>query len=255
MNFKAIALYVLLGFLFSCDNRETEEIVIDYGYEYYPLAVGSSWTYQVDSIIFDPAIGGTALDSTRSYVREVIADTLELADGETAFRVEHYYRHHDTLAWEIASVYTLAADDEKAYRTEDNLRFIKLVFPLKKGSNWDGNAFFDDTRDILIAGESVEMFKSWSYEVLESGISRQIGDLSFEEVAVVQNADDENLIERRYAIEEYARGVGLISKELLIADTQCNVCCNGDFSICEPLSWREKAEKGMIVKWQLIDYQ
>ena len=254
MNFRAIVLYVILGLLFSCDNGETEEIVIDYGYEYYPLEIGNSWTYQVDSIIFDPAIGGTALDSTRSYIREVITDTLESADGETAFIIEHYYRHHDTLAWEIASVYTLVADEQRAYRTEDNLRFIKLVFPLKKGSNWDGNAFFDDTRDILIAGESVEMFKNWSYEVLESGISRQIGDLLFEEVAVVQNADDENLIERRYAVEEYARGVGLISKELLIADTQCSVCCNGDFSICEPLPWREKAEKGMIVKWQLIDY-
>jgi hypothetical protein len=77
--------------------------------------------------------------------------------------------------------------------------------------------------------------------------TESIGDLQFDKVAIVLLTDDgeENTIERRYALEKYARGVGLIYKEYEILDSQCSTCT-------EP--WSEKAEKGFILKQTLIEY-
>ena len=98
------------------------------------------------------------------------------------------------------------------------------------------------------------MFKSWSYEVLDQSTSVELGSFTFENVAIIQNSDDENLIERRYVIEQYAPEVGLISRDLLILDTQCNVCCQGDFATCEPIDWKDKAERGFILRQRLTDF-
>jgi len=251
----SLLLIALMLVFVACDDQTTEDLTVEYEYDYFPVEIGRSWTYQVDSITFDPSVGGTAIDSFRTFLREVVVDTLRDNTGQLQYAVEQYSRRHDSLPWKIDKVLVLALEERKAIRLEDNLRFVKMPFPVNTGDSWEGSAFFDPFLLIEIRGEQVQMFKEWSYRVLEKGQPVELGDLSFEEVASLQNADAENLFERRYALEQYAKGVGLIYRELLIADTQCQACCAGDADICEALPWREKAEKGMILRQQLISYQ
>ncbi|MCB0548425.1 MAG: hypothetical protein KDD19_12665 [Phaeodactylibacter sp.] len=247
--------------LFSCNESRTEEPVIeDFGYDYFPLEVGRTWEYEVDSVIYDPAIGGTAVDSFRTFIRESIVDTLLDNTGQVLFRLERYYRRSDTMAWQVEKVLTLSRDEQRASRTEDNLRFTKLVFPVREGKFWDGNAFFDDSRLVFVAGESIQMFKNWQYRILASGVPAAIGGMEFDDVVTVQNADNRylnNFLELRLATEQYARGVGLISRELFIWDTSCLVCCGGNTEdgICQSLPWEERVEKGFTLRQRLIRYQ
>ena len=89
-------------FFFACNKSEIEDTGIeDFGYDYFPLEVGRSWEYEVDSIIYDPVVGGTAVDSFRTFIRESVVDTLLDNTGEVLYRVERYYRRSDTLAWQI----------------------------------------------------------------------------------------------------------------------------------------------------------
>src|SRR5690606_24012329 len=101
---------------------------------------------------------------------------------------------------------------------EENLRFIKMVFPLREGVEWNGNKHIDVTTIIPIAGESVEVFKSWSYEALSVGETEIIGDFVFDEVATLSQADSENLIELRYSQEKYAKNIGLVYREMKILE-------------------------------------
>lgn len=243
--------------LAACGNREVEDIAIDHGYDYFPLEVGRSWIYQVDSITYDPALNGTAVDSIRTFVREVIVDTLTGNDGGLLFRAERYERLSDSLPWEIRKVFTLSRDEQRAFRTEDNLRFVKLVFPPQQGRRWEGNAFFNPFTQVTVKGERMEMFKSWDYRQLTDGEALTLGGLLFEDAITVQNADSrDNVIELRVATEQYARGVGLVYRYLDILDTECRVCCAGDTGdACQSLSWEEKAEKGFSLRQQLISFQ
>lgn len=56
--------------------------------------------------------------------------------------------------------------------------------------------------------------------------------------------DKENAIEKTFAKEVYARGIGMVYKEWWHLETQKIVD--------DP--WLEKAEKGYIIKMQIIDY-
>ena len=263
MPIKTSILLFILAFAFflACNKREVEDTRIeDFGYDYFPLEVGRSWEYEVDSIIYDPAVGGTAVDSFRTFIREVVADTLLDNTGEALYRVERYYRRNDTLPWQAERVLTLSRDEQRATRVEDNLRFTKLVFPVRAGKFWDGNAFFDELRFVFVAGESVQMFKGWQYRILEAGAPATVGSLEFEEVVTVQNADNRylnNFLELRLATEQYARGVGLVYRELNIWDTLCRDCCGGNTEdgVCQSLPWEEKVEKGFSVRQRLIRYQ
>ena len=123
--------------------------------------------------------------------------------------------------------------------------FISLVFPVEENVQWDGNQFFDPGLIISVAGESIEMYKSWGYEIQSVGNTYTLDDQTFPDVVEVSMADNENLIERRFAHEVYAKDIGLIYREMLILDTQCETCCNGDFASCEAIDWEVKAEKGL----------
>lgn len=244
----------VLGLVMACDQQQTEDFAIDYGYDYFPLAIGAANIYQVDSIVYNPVIGGIQADSTSVYLREVIVDSLLDESGNTWYRMERYQRYSDTLPWQIAQVLMLSRNKSEAIRTEDNLRFIKLRFPIELNESWDGNAAFDASRDFAVAGENMAVFKNWNYQVLETDGVYQEGVLLLNEVLTVQNADDENLIERRFAIERYAKGVGLVYREWAIYDTQCEACCASDFALCQSLSWPEKAERGLMIRQRLLNY-
>ena len=89
------------------------------------------------------------------------------------------------------------------------------------------------------------MFKNWNYRLREFAVADTIGGMNYDEVMVIEQANNENSIELRRAQEKYAKGIGLVYRELYILDTQCIADCEGQ-------TWEEKAEKGMILKQTLI---
>jgi len=245
LSFVFVSIIIFQG----CNGSSTiDDLDLDFGYDYFPLETGKYRTYVVDSILYD--IGDNEIIDTthsRTYVKHVVADTITDNLGRLAYKIERYERLSDSLNWVIKDVWTAVRTDERAEWIEENLRFLKMAFPLKEGVEWDGNIYIDETTIIPIAGESVEVFKSWSYETLAVGESDLIGNLAFDEVTTIQQANSENLIELRFSEEKYAKGVGLVYRHMKILDTQCiSECVNQD--------WEDKAEKGYILTQQIIDY-
>ncbi len=245
MRFRISILIFALALLAAC-KTEPDDFDRDFGYDYYPLEIGQFLTYRMDSTIYDPT-GDSLVSQSTSFLKEIVVDSFTDLTGSTVFRIEQYQRAVDSLPWSIKKVVTASVTDNQAQRVEDNLRFIKLTFPVRENVSWDGNVFFDSGTKVTVAGETLEMFKSWSYRILQAGQPETIGGDSFPDVVTIQNADSENLIELRQAHEKYARDVGLVYRELWILDTQCIEDCIG-------MNWEEKAEKGFILKQTLIDH-
>jgi hypothetical protein len=52
------------------------------------------------------------------------------------------YRTSDTSnPWQPDSIWSIRKDEDKVLKTENNRPIVKLKFPLKEGSKWDGNQF------------------------------------------------------------------------------------------------------------------
>ncbi len=216
----------------------------DKGYDYFPLIVGKYMEYQVDSIVYDfTPDGGITLEST-TFIREEIVDTILDNSERILYVVERFERKNNAEDWLISDVWTAYADGQRVERTEENLRFIKMIFPVVVNSTWNGNMFIDESLIIPIAGEGMEIFKGWSYEVLSVGEQETVGNEIFPDVTTISQANTENLIELRESTEKYARGIGLVYREMRILDTQCG----GQLVDCDGLTWEQKAEKGFILR-------
>lgn len=241
-----LAFGLLASLLLAACKQTPDDYSIEQGLEYFPLEVGKFIEYQVDSTIFDPT-GDTAVFFSTTFVKEEIIDTLSDNNGNTLYKIEHFERAADTLPWTIRKVLTESIQGNQAIRTEDNLRFIKLVFPVKKSKSWDGNIHFNSGLIVTVAGETLEMFKGWSYRVNTVNEPASIGTFQFDETTTVREADTENLIELRRSTATYAKGVGLVYREVWILDTQCIDDCIGK-------PWEEKAEKGFILKQTILKH-
>ena len=121
---------------------------------------------------------------------------------------------------------------------------IELFGNLEK-TNWDGNIFNDPSVKFIIAGELLEPFsKKWDYQIESFGKSETIGGRVFEDVLTVSGKTDVKILtETRSLVEKYAKGVGLISKELKILDTQ---------KLDANVAWENKAEKGVIIRQTFV---
>lgn len=222
--------------------------------DYFPLQTGKYVVYQVDSIIYDFAVGGgTVRDSSRTFVKELVGDTLRDQTGQLLYTIERYERSSDTASWQLASIGTAARTAGQAIRTENNLSFIKLIFPMDRRSEWDGNIRIDKNREIEIAGERIRPFTNWHYEVDSIDVQAATGAFVFDSTLLVTEANDNNIIERRYSRVRYAKHVGVVWREQWILDSQyCNE--SPPPADCETKPWEDKAEKGYILRQVILEF-
>ena len=243
--------FLLLSLLFAllmaaCQSEQKlEEYQLNAGYDYFPLVVGKYLTYQIDSTIYDPSASGTNKISTRIFAKEIVTDTFRDNLSQLNYKIERFERRADTLPWAIKDVWVAALTNQQAIRTEENIKFIKIIFPTKKGNSWDGNAFIDPNLSVQIAEESVQMFKNWNYRTLTVDQPATINGKLYPKVMTIEQANNENLIELRQSSEKYARGVGLVSRSMRILDTQ--KINQGS------TAWALKAERGFEIEQILID--
>lgn len=240
----------------ACGERTTlePEPFDESQYAYFPLEIGKYVVYQIDSIIYDFAPGGsTVRDSFRIFAKEIVTDTLRDQTGQLLFAIERYERKTGAGPWALKSITTATRTKTQAIRTEDNFRFLKLIFPLDRRSEWDGNLWIDENREIEIAGERMRPFANWHYEVDSIDVQALVGQFSFDSTLLVTEADDTNIIERRFSRVRYARHVGLVWREQWLLDSQyCNqVPPPAD---CETRPWELKAQKGYILRQVLVEF-
>ena len=236
----------LVGFQ-ACETMEDPfELPTDTSPEYFPLEIGRFWEYRVDSIIFN-ASASQRIDTTFSgWVREVVVDTFLDLGQHPWYRIERFERSDTTLPWTISQVVAATIRDGQALRLENDLTFIKMLFPLKAFARWDGNQAFDPATSIPLPGGLIEMFKGWEYQVLSVDMPDVVDGSNYQEVTTILNADKDFDYELRYAQEKYARGIGLIERELEILDTQDTLAVFLD------LPWVEKAANGFILHQKLV---
>ena len=239
---------ILIVFNACKDKQVLDDTDITYGYEYFPLQIGNEWIYRVDSITYDPAQSGGTISANQNtvYVKEVVVDTFFDELGRLSHRIERFEKPFLDTTWALRDVWSALRDARVAERFEENVRLVKMGFPLRFGDLFDPAVHLAEDATFPVAGEQIEIFKAWEAEVLAVDEPATIGDFSFEKVTTIQLADEENLLEKRYGLEKYAKDIGLIYKELEIYDTQ-----RIDM---ENAPWEEKAEKGFKVVVTLLDY-
>jgi len=187
---KSLLLVSLTIFSLSC-SKGTDPIPVDMGYDYYPLTIGNTWVYDVQEIDKNTL----ADDTTQYQLKEVVA---ELVDGgdEDNYLLYRYKRASVSDTWVIDSVWSAKKETHYLIKTENNIRFQKLVFGVALGLSWDGNLW--------------NVFEEETYTIVNLDIPYELNSIAYDEVLEVEQKVDKNLILSVDSREHYARGVGLI---------------------------------------------
>lgn len=244
LEIKSILFGVLTIMMVVSCGDETKRLDREFfGYEYFPVEVGHTWTYKMDETVIRSQ-GRDNISST-FFLRERVTESFVNTVGDTIFVLERAISDSQNGTFIPTDVWTAELNEESAQRVEENLRFTKMIFPFRVGTTWEGN-LFDGLTTVNIAEESVRVYKDWGdYEVTARDISMSVEGVEYPEVAVVDQADFESAIERRFSKEYYGSGVGLILREMEIFDTQCS---------CDGQSWPEKAEAGFMLRQSLVEF-
>lgn len=196
MRNSIIAILLLSIISFSC-SKDKEIEPSDMGYAYAGLTLGKYVVYDVDSLFYDDF--NSTIDTSEYKIKELVAESYTDLEGEEAFKINRYKRNNDTLPWVLIDVWNAKLVERNYQKVEENVRYVKLVFPPKANLNWDGN---------IMNNEPTLYYQYTSIDAPET-----IGNTAFERVVtVVQDEDESNLINPVLFEEKFAYGVGMVYK-------------------------------------------
>jgi hypothetical protein len=222
-------------------KKKTEEVP-DVGYNYAPVTLGKYVIYDVDSTVYDDFNNDTTYFKYR--IKEKLEEEFTDNEGRPAIKLVRYVKKYsplisyDNMAWTLKDVWMLNKSNTTYEVVEEDVRLVKLIFPVKVDATWNGNA-----QNIL--GEREYLYKSFDQQEAVNGTT-------FENVLFVEQKDDKskNAIHREYFIEKYARNVGLVYKEIkdLYSNT-VKVLPGGGIMPVE-----QRIEKGIIYKMTYVTH-
>lgn len=222
-----------LFILSSCIDEDSRNPELNPGYEFFPIEVGSFVEYRVDSIWHDqpdPEIEGIH-DTTSYFVKELIESEIVDAQNDPSLRIVRYKRDSESDEWSLVDIWFAKRTAQNAEKVEENVRYIKLAFPISTSAIWNLNAL--NAKD------------EWLCRYDSIYATREIGDLSFPKTVKVMQRENKNLIDDELAFEIYAEEVGLIRRYEKDLTTQLSF-------VNEPIA--ANIRLGHEFNWEIIDY-
>ena len=138
---KTTALLLLTAIIFFSCKREVEDFKVpNLPSDYLPLQEGKYITYRLDSTIFTNLGSVTEIHSyqEKQLVDAPFTDNL----NRISYRIYRFLRNADGSGpWQSAGSYYITVDSNKVEVVENNLRFLKLYFPLRTDFTWKGNQY------------------------------------------------------------------------------------------------------------------
>lgn len=220
--------------LWSCESEYLTPGSERSGTNFFPLEVGQYRTYAVEEIKFSFL---EAPDTTHFFLKEVVADSFINQTHAATYRLERFTRANENMSWHLDSVWTATKDTRRVVVTENNVPFIKLIFPLRTALPWDGNALNSQMEDLY-------ELQSTSDE-LHNEIESPIDSLLENSITVVQEISQDTTLMQIEMLETYAENIGLFYKKT----TRLQYCNTDTACIGQGI-----IEAGRKFKQTLIEY-
>jgi hypothetical protein len=213
------SIIVSLLILAGCKQDIDKTTLSPYLYDYAPVNTGHYVVYDVDSIRYNFVLPDSQYVDTIHYqIKELVQDTFYDNLGNLSYRLEISKRYDTMQPLNVVDRAWYSYTSKNTYeKNEDDLRFIKLVFPPINGVTWKGNSYLpasDTNSDVY------KTYAGWTYTYSAVNLPKAVNGNAFDSTLVVTEVDNQNLIDKKLSRETYARHVGLIYKEWEIINKQ-----------------------------------
>ena len=83
--------------------------------------------------------------------------------GDTIYKLNRFFKRNEADPWQRINTWTIQKNKSNAIRTEENIKFVKLVFPVKEGLRFDGNVYVNEDLKVEVGGESSNQILSYRH--------------------------------------------------------------------------------------------
>ncbi len=211
---KYLFVVLLVSFSFVACKKQTESIALDDISTLYPLKVGSVFIYRMDST---SATLGTLV--TNHYLaKDSVSKTFLDNQGRTSFLVLRYLTDTSGIQpYQYNLSYYVTYERNRIELLDgNNRRFINLVNPVSINTTWSGNSYVNPVK---ISDNT--SYAGWTYQYTSTAQPYTVIKGTFDSAYTVFQAadssgifDPNNISFKTYSKEVYAKGVGLIYKEM-----------------------------------------
>jgi hypothetical protein len=222
-QFRRIFLFLLV--VVGC--TPDEQPVSDTGKAYIPLQVGNFQIYDVDETNYFPLEDPEEL---HYQVKTEVVDSFEHTEGSYTYVVHRSRRDSENNPWTYVDSWSVRVTDLEAIVNENNISFVKMVFPVAVGKKWNGNAYNASEED--------------EYEMTVVNQPYQVGDTQFENTVTVDQENRVDLLFNDRRFEVYAKDIGLIYHEVTDLEYCSEVECFG----------QNKIEQGIVYRQTIKEY-
>jgi hypothetical protein len=230
-HFLKFILLFLVFLLVSC-SKNTKEITRIQPISYYPLQIGNTYIYDVDSVVFDDF--NNSIDTFKFQIQEMYSDTFRDNTGNLAYKIERRKRNilnnNSFQEWGIPQIWWVnLAKNQSIQRVENNLRYVNIVSPIENNFVWNGNVF--------------NILPEWKFRYINTNLPFENYDST---LTVIQREIPVNLVSNEYYEQKFAKNIGLIFYHFINVEYKENINSN--------TSLIDKIKKGVIFTQKLNSY-
>jgi hypothetical protein len=196
--------YLMVFLLIQWGCYEDDAVVLSPA-EYFPLRVGFYQDYSIEHIgysAFNPPV------VTAYELRNEMIDAVANGEGDTTYIIHRFVRPTSDEPWEYQETWSARTDGQYAIVNEENVPYVKLIFPLMVQSRWNGNLY-------NTLGED-------EYILEQAEVTYTAGPgLTFSNSIIVNQNDESNLVNKDERLEVYSANRGLVFKESKVWSYNC----------------------------------
>jgi len=198
---------------------------------YLPLQVGKYAIYQLDSVNF---YHYGQLDTLTQYLAKDSVESFFLDNkGDTSWIVVRYLSPSTgPIVWTTNETNTVTPSSRSVELQENNLRYIKLAYPVEENFTWNGNSYIPDDpyQDFFdfTAPKNVNL-SDWTYTYQNVDQPFTAGGVTYDSTVTVLQVDDSSNVpilidtsfaSRTYWSETYAKNIGLVYRNTAVWEYQ-----------------------------------
>lgn len=218
MNHTRVYIIIsLLPFLTASCKKVNETLVAEKIINYYPLHIGNSISYQLDSTVY---ISFGSEKVVRSYIIKDVVDSMITDNlGRNSYKIKRKIRSTiDTTEWSDLMSYLVTFETSRIELIQDNQRYLKMIDPIRNNVEWNGNTHIN-----TISNPELQYLDQWKYYYTNVNMPYTINNYTYPETITIIQRDDtigdttnkDNYFEVNYSREVYSKEIGLIYKEFL----------------------------------------
>jgi hypothetical protein len=214
-------LFILLSIMQSC-KPIYYKVEPEVGLSYFPLQKGHAVTYRVDSTIYDDFGQGNVYTNSY-YMKDVVDSSFFNLENKLTHVVLRYMRPIASPDFKLIKSYMVVGNNQRVEVVEDNLRYIKLVFPYSTSITWLGNNFISST-----SSSPYDFLSDWDCRYINFGGTHQYENFNCDSTVTVRQyalVSSDTVSATAYgeviiANETYAKSVGMVNKLLYVWEKQ-----------------------------------